>query len=188
MLLVCRIRRVPLYVHWSVPALCIFFIGVEVRQLLFITVALASYLSVVLIHELGHQLAAQRKRYRVMAIEIYPLHGRCRYDGPEVGYDGASIAAAGPVAQLYVAAPFLLYIYTFGYTRLDLINVVLAMFAFFNPAIALFNLLPIPPFDGKRAWSLLPMLVRRRLARPPDESALEAFERARREAIVSSKQ
>jgi len=55
-----------------------------------------------------------------------------------------------------------------------------AVIGFASPMIAVLNLLPIKPLDGSRAWQLL--RVRRR-PRAPEESALEAFERARRDAI-----
>lgn len=54
--------------------------------------AWTAYFSVILIHECGHMIAAHRKGYEVLAIELYPIHGFVRFQEPWSRYDHAVIA------------------------------------------------------------------------------------------------
>jgi len=150
---VFAVRRVPVYVHWSVFAITLFFLGVAWQHILPAAIGIASYLGVLLVHELGHQYVATRRQYRVMRIEIYPIHGVCRFESPEYPLDAAAIAWGGVLAQFAIAIPCILYIKLVGHTPFLLLNIPLAIFAFLNPVIAVLNLLPIAPLDGKLAWT-----------------------------------
>jgi len=175
---------VPLLVHWSVPAIALFLLGVEVRHIVQAAVAIVSYLAMLFIHESGHQFVAQRRGCRVYAIEIYPIHALCRHEAPGSAYDCALIAWGGVVAQVIVAAPIVVGLKLFGYTPFGTLNIVFAILGFFSPMIALFNLLPIAPLDGKIAWTLVPLAwarLRHRNTKRP-RTALEAFDDALKNA------
>lgn len=152
-LVVATIRHVPICVHWTVPAIGIFLLGAGLDRELSVASGIAAYLSMLAIHEVGHQLAGQWRGYRVIRIEIFPLHGRCILDHPQVGVDSFFVAAGGAMAQVIVAVPFILYRSFFGYTSLEFANAFIAILGFLSPCIALINLLPVPPLDGAKVWS-----------------------------------
>ena len=178
-------RRIgtPVFVHWSVSALCLFFLGVGIEWIFTAATAMAAYLAMILIHEFGHRAVARRRRCEVLAIELFPLHGRCLYV-PNDALDHAFISWGGALAQFIVAVPCAIFVMTVGYTRVDPFNAVLAILGFFGPLIALLNLIPVAPLDGKAAWSLIPLLwSRRRRSRSGPRNALEALEEARKKAL-----
>lgn len=176
-----RVRRVPVFVHWSVFAICLFLLGAALRHIVLAAIGLASYLGVLVVHELGHQFMASRRGYEVSRIEIYPVHGICRFEAPEYPLDAAVIAWGGVLAQFVVAVPLIVFLKTFGYPNIAGLDIVLAIFAFVSPAIALFNLLPVAPLDGKVAWSYFRhRFGRDELPRPhvQEKSALQALQDA----------
>ncbi len=180
---VTTIRRVPILVHWSVFALVIFFLGTGIQHIATATAGMAAYLAMLLIHELGHHYAAVHRNYHVDRIEVFPLHAVCRFEQPEFAADAAVIAWGGPFAQFVVAVPFIVYVATFGYTPFQPANAVLAILGFISPAIATFNLVPVAPLDGKKAWSLLPLLLpSRRRRKKPQKTALETLQEAVKKA------
>jgi Zn-dependent protease len=176
----------PILVHWSVPAISLFVLGAGVEHILTAVALVVSYLGMLLLHEYGHYFVARRRRCRVFAIGIYPLHGYCKYEQPESSYDQALIAWGGCAAQFVVAAPFVIYIKAWGgSTGVDALDVIVAFFGVLSPMVAAFNLLPIPPLDGRQAWLLVPLIwkkVNRQERRPDASSALEALEEALRRA------
>ena len=156
-----EIRGVKVFAHWSVLLIgTVILIGALEKPLLAVTV-LAAYYGVILIHECGHMFAAQRKGCAVWSIELYPIWGITRFSQPYSKYDQCVIAWGGVIAQAIVAAPILVWVETFGYTRFQAVNAILAIFGFFSLSVAVFNLLPIRPLDGSIAWGLLPALIRR---------------------------
>jgi hypothetical protein len=66
----------------------------------------------------------------VTAIELYPLHGWCRFETPWSRYDHTIIAWGGVLAQAVVAAPLIAYVALFGYTRFEPLNAVFAILGF----------------------------------------------------------
>ena len=163
---VMEIRGVRVFAHWSVLLIgAVILIGALEEPLLAVTV-LAAYYGVILIHECGHMIAAQRKGCRVWSIELYPIWGITRFSEPYSYFDHCVIAWGGVVAQAIVAVPLLIWAETFGYTRFQAVNAILAIFGFFSLSVAVFNLLPIRPLDGAIAWGLLPAFLKRLRAKP----------------------
>jgi hypothetical protein len=181
---VFSVRGVPVFVHWSVFAISLFLLGAAIKEIVAAAVGLASYLGVLLLHEVGHQLVAVHRRYHVARIEIYPFHGLCRFEEPEYPLDAAVIAWGGVAAQTVVAIPLIVLLKLFGYPRFWILGIPMTIFAFASLAIAALNLLPIAPLDGKLAWSYFrhrfgrPSLQRRR----EEKTALQALEDAVRKA------
>jgi Zn-dependent protease len=110
-------------------------------------------------------VAAQRKGCAVQSIELYPIWGITRFTQPYSRIDHCVIAWGGVVAQAVVALPLVILVETFGYTRFQPLNAILAIFGFLSLSVAVFNLLPVPPLDGAVAWALLPALIKRSPAR-----------------------
>jgi Zn-dependent protease len=163
---VMEIRGVKVFAHWSVLLIgTVILIGALEKPLLAVTV-LAAYYGVILIHECGHMIAAQRKGGRVWSIELYPIWGITRFSEPSSYFDHWVIAWGGAVAQAIVALPLLIGAETFGYTRFQAVNAILAILGFFSLSVAVFNLLPIRPLDGAIAWDLLPAFLKRPRAKP----------------------
>jgi Zn-dependent protease len=158
---VMRIRGVGVYIHWTVLLIATFILLNVIRHPLVSLLGLTAYLSVLLIHESGHMIAAQRLHCKVFSIEIYPVFGFCRFETPWSGFAHCVIAWGGIIAQAVIAAPIVLYVSIFGYTRFQPINVLLALLGFFSLGVAAFNLLPIPRLDGSIAWGLIPETIKR---------------------------
>ncbi len=158
---VMEIRRVKVYVHWSVLAISgLFLIGAMERPWEVLT-ALFSYYGVIPLHECGHMIAAQRKGCRVNWIKLYPILGFVSFEQPYSRYDRAIIAWAGIVAQSLLGVPIVIWLSIFGYSKFDALNVALGIWGYMSLMLAAFNLIPLPPLDGAIAWQLFPELFKR---------------------------
>jgi stage IV sporulation protein FB len=114
---------------------------------------LVAYPCLVLAHELGHALLVQRYGHRLVAVEVTGWGGACHWSGNATPLEEAIIAWGGVWAQLGV----------FGVTRLWLRLLpptgtfgweVASTFIGTNLWLIAINLLPIPPLDGARAWTI----------------------------------
>lgn len=130
---------------------------------------------VVLLHELGHALVAQRFDIKVISITLYPFGGMAHMSMiPERGREELLIALAGPATNLVLALPLLLMAGIPGVMDPDLIGTAtLTGLAWYwvlvNLALGLFNMLPAFPLDGGRVL---------RAALIPSMGFLRATERA----------
>jgi Zn-dependent protease len=135
--------------------------------------ALASYgglFSFVLLHELGHCVAARRLGVRVLDITLWPLGGLARFARiPEDPRKELLITAAGPlvnvaIAVVLVGVAVLLRLplgvrLDEGFRVGDMLDVFI-LFIGMNVFMAVFNLIPALPLDGGRI--LRALLARRR--------------------------
>lgn len=161
-----RIRRVDVSLHWSVLLISVVILMGAVRRPFLSLVGLISYLSVLLIHECGHLILAQRLRCQVFAIEIYPIFAITRFEIPRSQFDHCVIAWGGVLAQLIVAVPLIAWVTVFGFTPFGVVNAAMAILGYFSLGIALWNLLPFAPLDGAIAWEIIPALFQRK-PQPP---------------------
>lgn len=166
-----RIDRVDIYVHWSVFAIAIFILLGVVRQPVATLVGIACWFGVMLLHECGHMFAAKKRHSTVHAIELYPIFATTRFDVPWSRFDHAVIAWGGVIAQTLVAIPVVLLVKLLGYTPFEVVNEVLVLFGVFSLAIAIFNLLPFEPLDGKVAWQIFPAAMERFRPRKPKRTS-----------------
>jgi Zn-dependent protease len=167
---VMQIRGVDTYVHWSVFAVVAFILAGVLAHPGLSLLGLMCYFAVLLLHEAGHLIAAQRRGCLVLSIELYPVCGVTRFEMPWSPRDHCAIAWGGVIAQALVFIPLIGWILTHGYTRVDGINMILAILGFFSFGVAIFNLLPLSPLDGAVAWRLLPEILaerRRKIPRQP---------------------
>jgi len=158
---VLRIRGVPVYVHWSVLLIAVLILFNVIHHPIGSLLGLAAYISVLLIHESGHLIAAQRMRCEVLSIQLYLIFGITKFETPWSRFDHCVIAWGGVIAQAVVALPIVGWVILFGYTRFEPINAVLALLGFFSLGVAAFNLLPITPLDGATAWAIIPESIKR---------------------------
>jgi Zn-dependent protease len=164
---VMEIRGVKVFVHWSVLLIgAVILLGAVEEPLLAFTV-LTAYYGVILLHECGHMVVAQRKGCVVSAIDLYPIWGLTHFSLPYSRRDRCVIAWGGVVAQGIVGVPIVVLVEVFGYSRFQPLNAILAIFGFLSLNIAVFNLIPVPPLDGAIAWGLLPTLFKSSSARRP---------------------
>lgn len=112
---------------------------------------------VVLLHELGHSVVAQRMGVQVVDITLWPLGGMARMNAmPESSRVEGWIAIAGPAVNFALAA--LATVALFAGLSLNAplwLSDALAQFVQVNLALGIFNLVPAFPTDGGRilrAW------------------------------------
>jgi Zn-dependent protease len=152
---VVQILGADVYVHWSVFVVAALMLA-NVRSRPGLTiVGVLSYLCVILIHEIGHLIAAHRFGCRVNSIKLYPVFGVTSFEIPWTRLGHCVIAWGGVLAQAAAAIPLVLWVSIFGYTHIDAVNAIFAILGFFSLAVAAFNL-PIRPLDGATAWGLVP--------------------------------
>jgi Zn-dependent protease len=177
------IRNHPILVHWSVPLVACGVIAFNYAAPVTALVSVISYCIILVVHELGHATVARRRRCSVTTIEIYPLHGLCRFY-PNIADDVPMVAWGGVLAQLLSAACIMGLAEVLAYTQVPSLAPLNAIFGILGPAnvgIALLNLLPIPRFDGAVAWKVVSLFARRfgrRRRSSVDLTAMQGMEEA----------
>ena len=166
---VMQIGNTDVLIHWSVFLIAAIMLASVIRRPLVTLVGLVSYIGVLFLHEAGHLVAAERKRCDVFTIDLYAVFGLTYFQSPWSRFDHCVIAWGGVLAQAIVALPIIVWLWVFGYTRFESVNVVLALFGPFSLVVAIVNLLPIRPLDGSVAWSLMPELIRRGKGKSPSQ-------------------
>ena len=160
-----KINGVSVYVHWSVLVIAALMIFGALRRPLLVLVGLTAWLSIMLIHECGHMVAARRRGSAVFCIELYPIFGVTHFQTPWSQFDHCVIAWGGVLAQAAIGIPLALRVALVGYTRFEPVNAVLALLGFYNLCVAAFNLIPVAPLDGAVAWQIIPAFFRRQRQR-----------------------
>jgi len=107
---------------------------------------------IVLVHELGHAIAAQYFSWKIKKIRILPFGGICEVDehGNRPIAEEFLIVIAGPLQHIWMAAAAFLFQAGGWITAESAL-----MFQQFNLMILFFNLLPIWPLDGGKLLYLL---------------------------------
>jgi Zn-dependent protease len=159
-----QIRGVDTYVHWTVFAVGAVILAGAITRPAFTLLGLTAYWGVLLIHETGHLIAAQRLGCPVFSIDLYPIFGVTRFGTPWSRVDHCVIAWAGVLAQAVIAIPLVTWVAIFGYTRFETLNMLFVILGFFSLGVAVLNLFPVPPLDGATAWGIFPALFARRRA------------------------
>jgi len=113
--------------------------------------AFAILFAVVLLHELGHSVVAQRLGVRVVDITLWPLGGIARMSAmPESSRVEGLVAVAGPLVNFALAALALGVLLALGPDAQSGGAHALDQFLQANLALGLFNLIPAFPTDGGR--------------------------------------
>src|ERR1700686_2640306 len=99
---IVRIRGVDVFVHWTVFLVAGVMIYAAIHRPWTTLTGGASWLALILLHECGHMIAAQKKGCAVTRIDLYPIHGCCCFDAPWSRFDHCFIAWGGVIAQLVV--------------------------------------------------------------------------------------
>ncbi len=161
-----RLLGIPLYIHWTFSILLGWILVVRlgagdtlVEALGAILFVLALFVCVVL-HELGHAVAARRFGVGTRDITLLPIGGLARLERmPEEPTSELVIAVAGPAVNVLIAAGLFLVRLALGggdWTPLQLTTErPLDLLLYVNLALVVFNMLPAFPMDGGRALRAL---------------------------------
>lgn len=106
----------------------------------------------VIIHELGHMVAADAYHWKIESLELLPFGGVVRMDnwGATHPREEIIVALAGPFQHVFMVIASLFF-YTTGFWDQEWTE----FFIHGNLVIAGFNLLPIHPLDGGRIMQAL---------------------------------
>jgi Zn-dependent protease/CBS domain-containing protein len=154
-----RIFGVPVRFHFTFLMLLVFliFLGLSGRQSgAAMAIYVAALFGSVLLHELGHSLAARYYGVKTVEIVMFPIGGVARLDRALRAHEELWIALAGPAVNLVIAAAIFGYLYATGALvpaeqLLDATDEnLLERIGIGNVILAVFNLLPAYPMDGGR--------------------------------------
>lgn len=146
---------IPVFIHWSfwlLIAVIIFPFG-SMSELLLSSYIAVVIPSLVLAHEFGHSVMAQRYGHRVAKIVLFGLGGQAHISSlhrPKPNEEFA-ITIAGPAVNIVLAIiGMTLHTILFQLGLVDPANIYLLAFTFINLAMGVFNLIPAFPMDGGR--------------------------------------
>ncbi|MEM1271759.1 MAG: site-2 protease family protein [Bacteroidota bacterium] len=157
-----QLARIDIFVHWTFIVLLVGLFGFYLYRGMGLLSALAGIAVVLLVfgcvilHELGHALAARRYGIATADITMYPIGGVARLTRmPREPKQELVIALAGPAVNLAIAAAlFVLNGWLNVPTQLDAVLAsetdVLGTLMWVNLGLAFFNLIPAFPMDGGR--------------------------------------
>ena len=153
---VAALRGADVRFHWALLA---------VGALLVIGgygVAVLALVLLVLAHELGHLVLAQRSGLMRLRIDLHLLGGHCLiHDAWATPWNRAVIAWGGVLAQAALLIPTLVCVKTLPMPRgwiEPYLSQVLIVLLPVNLGVVFFNLIPLAPLDGHQAWALPPMI------------------------------
>lgn len=152
-LLVSRVWGIPLLVHWTAPLGALFIGGPAFRPATW-----ASFVALIVIHELGHAAVVRHCRKQVLRINLNALGGVCWWRGEATEAQRVFIAWGGVLAQLALLIAAVVFVATAGRATTawgaEIERVAIGV----NIFVAAFNLVPVPPLDGATAWRVVPLL------------------------------
>ena len=167
-LFIGRIAGIKLFMHWTFPLIIFWIIfsnlsrGLNTEQVTWAVAFILALFICVILHELGHALAARRYDIQTKDITLFPIGGVARMEKmPDKPIQELIVALAGP------AVNFIIVIFLFIFLRLTKLptdfsvitnigsdNFLLSL-AIINLWLAIFNLIPAFPMDGGRVLRAL---------------------------------
>lgn len=148
-----RFGGAPVRIHWSTPIGVILF-SILFNGLRFAPWVWATFIALILVHEIGHAALVRRFRLHLVSVDIHGIGGACRYAGSTTPLRSSIIAWGGVLGQaalLVLALPALFLLP--GGTPFWVREVV-SVLIWSNLYLMAINLLPMPGFDGAEAWRL----------------------------------
>ncbi|MBW2460248.1 MAG: hypothetical protein JRH11_01295 [Deltaproteobacteria bacterium] len=151
-----KLRGVPVRAHWSIPLLALFVSGFSYAPGIWLGAVL-----IIIWHEIGHLFFVLRFGLQALSVEVSGFGGLCKYTGYPSPVESSIIAWGGVIFQVALFVVTLL-VTQLVYAPTGVFESQLAdTFIRLNLALAAFNLIPIPPFDGSEAWKLFGRLKTR---------------------------
>lgn len=161
---ILTVKGISIYLHWTFGLLVVLMLfvqsakGTAVIEAIWSAAATAAVFACVVLHELGHALAAARYGIQTKTITLLPIGGIATMKKmPEKPIPEIIVSAAGPLVNLLIAAILIPFIS--GYPPFWKATEVLGSlnqdnFLYYlyviNIMLALFNLIPAFPMDGGR--------------------------------------
>ncbi len=148
----------PLYLHWTLLLWLPWYWWTQ-RSLVWAGVTLLAFTALMLAHELGHAVMAKERKTKVFSIKLFAMHGQCEHEEPYYAADDTWIAWGGVFAQAALLVVALVLRYACELWAPVLAYWLAPIFMVFiqtNIFIAMFNLVPVAPLDGHKAWRFLP--------------------------------
>ena len=175
-----KIADIGIFIHWTFSLLILFIVFINYRsghnatQILWSVFFVLSIFITVVMHELGHALAAKRYNIITKDITLLPIGGIARLEKiPEKPIEELIVAIAGPLVNIVLAVIIGIFI-TIPATSEQLmaqlangvnVNNFFLNFFLVNFWLALFNLIPAFPMDGGRILrALLSFRLQRHVA------------------------
>ena len=150
-------RGVPIALHWTVLIVFVW-LYLFFWDILATVIASAAFFVLLVVHELGHAAVLRWKKIEVESITFYGLHGTTEYAWASAANE-ILIAWGGVAAQLVVLLLALAVSYVPGISSTPVVATiagpVLFVFIKLNLFLMIVALLPIGPFDGRRAWAVI---------------------------------
>lgn len=138
---------IPVTLHWS-WVLMVFLILLWKPELALVIVGV---FFIVLLHECGHCIAAQKYNVPVKDIVLYPFGGAARIQLPSQPVTELVVAISGPFVNVILIGPLFL--------AAQFHDFFMTMF-FYNIVLLVFNMIPAFPMDGGRVLrSILSMFL-----------------------------
>lgn len=163
-----HISGIRLSVHWTFLILIAWIVianlrkGLEANEILWSVGFVLTIFACVILHELGHALAAKRYNIKTRDIVILPIGGVAQLESiPEKPKEELVVALAGPLVNILIVVmlyPFVSLSSDIGeletVTAIGPSNFLVALMSI-NLWLALFNLIPAFPMDGGRVLRAL---------------------------------
>ena len=161
---IATIHNIPIRIHWTFLILPLFYVlnsqttGGAIRGVVYIVLVFGC----VMLHELGHSLAAQRYGIAVKEILLLPIGGLAKLERmPQKPTQELAVAIAGPAVNLGIVVALMTVALVvepgltsmtrlLGATTVAIGYDLLRDIALVNAFLALFNLIPAFPMDGGR--------------------------------------
>lgn len=155
-----RWAGVPVSMHWTV-LIAFAWLYLIFWDMLATAIAAVAFFALLVAHEFGHVAVLRLRKIAVESIELNGLHGRTAH-GWAGEADDILVAWGGVAAQLVVlllalAAMFLVPLPSLPGLAL-IVGPLLFVFIKLNIFLMVVALLPLGPFDGHRAWAVIPWL------------------------------
>ncbi len=165
-----KVTGIGLFIHWTFSFLLLFIIyinykaGHDAKQIIWSVLFILSVFITVLMHELGHALAAKRYHINTKDITLLPIGGLARLEKiPEKPSEELVVAFAGPLVNIVLAFIIGLFISIPNEPEILIAQLssgingsnFLLNFFLVNLWLALFNLIPAFPMDGGRVLRAL---------------------------------
>jgi Zn-dependent protease len=165
---------IPVYVHWTIIVLIYIIYQWATpgnASLVSFVLLLMAFLLGIMLHELGHALAARARGASDITITLWALGGLCSHRGEPNPRGQIFVLAAGPLVSLglwWGAKIALIALASLPAgsvpqaVPLDLIVLFLAYSVLVNKVLFIFNTLPIYPLDGGQIVYNIGLLATRR--------------------------
>lgn len=156
------IKSMPVLIHWTFPLggiFVAFFLG-DVSWGTTIPLVLA-YTTLILIHELGHALAAKLFSLDVRVVLVTAVGGLCFVEEPKSVASKVAFYGGGIIAQLALLVITFGYLILFGKPSTVLLSSFVVVFTIVNVIILVANVLPTEGTDGKKLWQVFSEAVRK---------------------------